>query len=136
MIHYHLIHRLATDLLGVVSDVAHPTSLKKYDFRYEQLKKTDVSTDNSVNYGRFIRNMAVVLERVVEDDGRCAVIIGDQRYKGHVRHPFSDFIQAMENHGYLLEENFIWILQNNAGMHILRRGNYIDHNYILVFHKT
>jgi hypothetical protein len=41
----------------------------------------------------------------------------------------------MENHGHLLEEVFIWVLQNNAGMHIQRKGNYIDHNYILVFHR-
>ena len=41
----------------------------------------------------------------------------------------------MEGNGFGLEENFIWLLQNNGGMHVLRRGNFIDHNYIAVFRR-
>jgi DNA modification methylase len=135
VIHYHLIHRLATDLLDIVNSVRRPAALQPYSFDHEQLKKTDVSTDNTKPYREFVEQLAKVMERVVAPGGRCAVIIGDQRYKGHLRHPFTDFIQSFEGRGFQLEENFIWILQNNGGMHVLRRGHFIDHNYILIFHK-
>lgn len=135
VIHYHLIHRLATDLLDIVNNVRRPVALRIYDFEHTRLKKADVSTDNTKPYREFVERLAEVMERVVAPDGRCAVIIGDQRNKGHLRHPFTDFIHSFERHGFQLEENFIWILQNNGGMHILRRGHFIDHNYILIFHK-
>jgi site-specific DNA-methyltransferase (cytosine-N4-specific) len=135
VIHYHLIHRLATDLLDIVSTVRRPASLRAYDFEHERLKKSDVSTDNTKPYQAFVGQLATVMQRVVAPGGRCAVIIGDQRHKGHLRHPFTDFIGSFESSGFQLEENFIWILQNNGGMHILRRGHFIDHNYILIFHK-
>lgn len=135
VIHYHLIHRLATDLLDVVNKLRSPAALRIYDFEHARLKKADVSTDNTKPYQEFVERLAQVMERVVAPDGRCAVIIGDQRNKGHLRHPFTDFIRSFESHGFQLEENFIWILQNNGGMHVLRRGHFIDHNYILIFHK-
>ena len=136
VIHYHLIHRLASDLLDYISTRKTPASLQKYDFNYERLREADVSTDNSDRYLSFIQRFASVMTNVVTPDGRCVIIIGDQRYKGHLRHPFTDFIQWFERAGFALEELFIWILQNNGGMHVLRRGHFIDHNYILVFHKT
>lgn len=135
VIHYHLIHRLATDLLDIVNCATSPAALQDYHFEHERLKKSDVSTDNTKPYQKFIEQLAQVMQRVVAPDGRCAVIIGDQRHKGHLRHPFTDFIRCFESAGFQLEENFIWILQNNGGMHILRRGHFIDHNYILIFHK-
>jgi DNA modification methylase len=136
VIHYHLIHRLASDLLDYISAAKTPASLQKYDFNYKRLKEADVSTDNSDRYLSFIKQFASIMNNVVTPGGRCVIIIGDQRYKGHLRHPFTDFIQWFEQAGFTLEELFIWILQNNGGMHILRRGHFIDHNYILVFHKT
>jgi DNA modification methylase len=135
MIHYNLIHRLATDLLDVVKRAKMPASLNKYDFRYERIRETDVSTDNEKQYKFFIERLAEIMQKVVSPNGCCAVIIGDQRYKGKLRHPFADFIHFFENNGFALEENFIWILQNNAGMHVLRRGHFIDHNYIMVFRR-
>tara|TARA_Y100001936_G_scaffold250826_1_gene304729 strand:- start:4118 stop:5338 length:1221 start_codon:yes stop_codon:yes gene_type:complete len=136
MIHYHLIHRLATDLLDIVNFCRIPKSLKKYSFDYEQIKQFDISTDNSEKYYKFIEDFASLMSSIIENDGRCCIIIGDQRHKQHLRHPFTDFIFHFEKNGFVLEENFIWVLQNNGGMHVLRRGNFIDHNYILVFHKT
>ena len=136
VIHYHLIHRLATDLFDLVRAARSPASLRKYEFGYAAIKEADVSTDDTDRYRRFVRDLAGVARRVVAPGGRCVVVIGDQRHRGHLRHPFTDFITAFEEDGFTLEENFIWVLQNNGGMHVLRRGHYIDHNYILVFQET
>ena len=136
VIHYHLIHKLATDLLDITRLCKDPKSLENFNFDYDKIKQFDISTDSSEKYSKFIGEFALLMSNIVKDDGRCCVIIGDQRHKQHLRHPFSDFISHFENNGFVLEENFIWVLQNNGGMHVLRRGNFIDHNYILVFHKT
>lgn len=136
VIHYNLIHRLATDLLDIVNKVKRPASLKAYDFGYARIKEADLSTDNTKSYLAFIEKFTKLMRHAISPNGRCVVIIGDQRHKGHLRHPSSEFINHFEANGFSLEENFIWILQNNQGMHVLRRGNFIDHNYILVFHKT
>ena len=136
MIHNHLIHRLATDILDFVKTSRRPSSLKGYEFNYDSIKKDDVSTDNSAKYKQFVERLAPIIGNVLEVGGRCVVIIGDQRYQGHLRHPAIDFVNELERNHMTLEEMFIWILQNNAGMHVLRRGHFIDHNYIQVFHKT
>jgi hypothetical protein len=135
VIHYHLIHRLSTDLLDIANRIWSPESIKQYDFAYSKLRGSDVSTDSSDKYNNFVKGIAAKMSELIAPNGRCVIIIGDQRHKGHLRHPFTDFILQFEAKGFLLEENFIWILQNNSGMHILRRGHFIDHNYILVFHK-
>lgn len=135
VIHYHLMHRLATDLLDIVNIVKSPKSLQKYDFDYDKIKSSDVSTDNTEKYQNFVENLSTVLNDMIIDEGRCAIIIGDQRHKQHLRHPFTDFIYHFEKNGFMLEEVFVWILQNKGGMHVLRRGHFIDHNYVLVFHK-
>lgn len=133
VIHYHLIHRLATDLLDFISTTLHAPALKDLDFSYESLKAGDMSTDREERYSEAVKLLAIQMRRVVRKTGRCAVIIGDQRHKGNLRHPFTDFVREFEAVGFKLEENFIWLLQNNGGMHVLRRGHFIDHNYILVF---
>jgi len=135
VIHYHLIHRLATDLLDIVNRVGSPDSIKHLDFSYEKIKSSDVSTDNSERYSSFIKDFAAFMSTVIVPEGRCIVVIGDQRHRKHLRHPFTEFIQELELNGFMLEDIAIWILQNNAGMHVLRRGNFIDHNYVLVFHN-
>lgn len=136
VINYHLIHRLATDLLGIVQQVCAPKSLVGLDFGYERLRAADMSTDRTDTYQTSVERLADAVAGGTAPAARCVVIIGDQRYKGHLRHPFTDFIAAFESRGFLLEENFIWLLQNNGGMHVLRRGHFIDHNYILVFNRT
>ena len=133
VIQYHLIHKLATDFLDVVNSCLAPVSLRGYDFRYDELKRSDVSTDRVREYGDFVQALAELMKALVAPGGRCVVIMGDQRYRGRVRHPFTEFISSFEESGFSLEEIFIWVLQNNSGMHIQRRGHFIDHNYIMVF---
>ncbi len=136
VIHYHLIHRLATDLLSAVQATCDPEMLRDLSFDHAEIKTQDASTDNDAPYARFVVDLAATAEKVTTAEDRIAVIIGDQRYKGRLRHPFTDFIREFEALGFDLEENFIWILQNNGGMHVLRRGHFIDHNYILVFRRS
>lgn len=133
VIHYNQIHRLATDLLAYTRASCQPASLMPYEFGIAQIKAADVSTDNEAQYDDFIYKFAQRIHSVVTPGGVCALIIGDQRFQGRLRHPFTKFIDKFEGIGFSLEENFIWALQNNGGMHVLRRGHFIDHNYILIF---
>ena len=34
-----------------------------------------------------------------------------------------------------LKDIFVWVTKGKAGMNVKRRGNFIDHNYILIFKK-
>ena len=135
MINYHLIHRLQTDILHYVSESRSPVSLSDLNFENSSIKSRDVSTDSENKYSKFVARFAEKMNTVIKHGGKCVVIIGDQRNKGNIRHPFTTFISEFEKLGFFTKEIFIWILQNNAGMHISRRGNFIDHNYILVFEK-
>jgi len=133
MINYHLIHRLPTDILHYTQEMFSPESLQGLNFKNDGIKSNDVSTDSSAKYSKFISRFAERMKSVVNPSGYCIVIIGDQRNKGIIRHPFTEFISEFEAAGFQTKEKFVWVLQNNAGMHILRRGHFIDHNYILVF---
>ncbi|MFZ3323727.1 MAG: hypothetical protein WA190_15245 [Usitatibacter sp.] len=135
VIHYHQIHRLATDLLAIAAEVGMAATLRRYDWTYDVTKAADFSTDDSAKYSASVAALANRSATLFEKGARCAVIIGDQRHKGFLRHPFTDFITHFEASGFTLEENFIWLLQNNGGMHVLRRGHFIDHNYILIFQR-
>jgi len=135
VIHYHLIHRLVTDLFDITKKVAKPSSFKELDFNYDKIKNNDISTDETKKYNINISQFVHGIINHAKRSARFVVIIGDQRNNGFLRHPFTEFISAFENQGIFLEENFIWYLQNNSGMHVLRKGNYIDHNYILVFRR-
>jgi hypothetical protein len=136
VIHYNLIHRLSTELLRFLQETAAPLALDGLDFDPDALRSTDVSTDADARYDEFLMRLATRLEQVLDEGSRAVVIMGDARHKGLLRHPFTRVIELMERSKFGLEENFIWILQNNGGMHVLRRGHHIDHNYILVFRRT
>lgn len=135
VIHYHLIHRLATDLLGYAKQAWAPASLRSLNFENTIVRQTDVSTDNEKPYDQFVSEFAMGMAKKVKAGGVCALIIGDQRHQGRLRHPFTTFIAGFESNGFVLEENFIWALHNNGGMHVLRRGHFIDHNYVLIFRR-
>ena len=136
VIHYHLIHRLATELLRFVQLAHAPKALANLEFSPEVIRSDDASTDRDASYSEFLGGLASRLRGSTTPGGRAVVIIGDSRHRGHLRHPFTFVIDVLEREGLMLEENFIWILQNNGGMHIRRRGHHIDHNYILVFRNS
>lgn len=135
VIHYNLIHRLATDLLGIAQEVRRPVSLSGLDFSHANIKAEDMSTDNGKKYSLTLKDVASAADRMLKEDGTCIVIIGDQRHKGFLRHPFTDIVVEFESLGMMMKEMFIWVLQNNGGMHIKRKGHFIDHNYIMAFSR-
>jgi DNA modification methylase len=139
--------QLPNDSIKLV--ISHPPYLGNVDYTninqlenyilgydYESIRNTDLSTNSLEKY---LANMYTVIDemyRVVKKDGRICLIIGDNRKNGEIVPTFSYFIQYAKNNLNLkLEDTFIWVLNQKAGMNIKRHGNHIDHNYILVFRK-
>ena len=76
------------------------------------------------------------MSRVLKPKKYMAVIIGDNRKDGNIQPTFASFIQDATNRLELeLKDIFVWVTKGKAGMNVTRRGNYIDHNYILIFKK-
>lgn len=102
---------------------------------YEDIRNSDLSTNNLEKY---LNNMNLVINemnRLIEKDGKICLIIGDNRKDNQIIPTFSYFIKHATSLGLKLEDIFIWVLNQKAGMSIKRHGNHIDHNYILVFRK-
>ena len=75
------------------------------------------------------------MKRVLRPKKYACVIIGDIRKDGNIVPSFSYFIDYATKNGFRLRDVFIWLLTGRAGMNVARRGNYIDHNYVLIFQK-
>lgn len=129
--------------------VSHPPYLGNVDYTninqlenyilgydYESIRNNDLSTNN---LDKYLNNIYIVMNemnRVVKNGGRICLIIGDNRKDGEIIPTFSHFIHyAKNNLGLKLEDIFIWVLSQKAGMNIKRHGNHIDHNYVLIFQK-
>ena len=98
---------------------------------------SDISTTSMKNYLSSMQNVFSEMHRVVKPGKHIAVIIGDNRKNGNIQPTFAYFIQdATDRLGLELKDIFIWITKSKAGMSVSRRGNYIDHNYILIFKKS
>ena len=96
----------------------------------------DISTTSMKNYLISMQEVFTEMERVLKPGKYMAVIIGDNRKDGNIQPTFSYFIQDATNRlGLELKDIFIWVTKGKAGMNVARRGNFIDHNYILVFKK-
>lgn len=133
VINYHAIHRLTTDLMAAADVSRRVAAASDLVFDHPTIRDLDASSDNKSRYSNFIERFCDWAPSVTAPCGRVAIIVGDSRHKGLLRHPFSHFISSLEQRGLALEEMFIWVLQHNAGMHVLRRGNFIDHNYVMIF---
>lgn len=117
---YYNIYSLITNLLG-------------YD--YEAVRKSDLS---SGCFDLFLTNIDLVLKesfRVLRPGGYQVFIIGDTRRNGDLITALPHVINTSRNIGFRLEDIFIWKLKHKAGMNVARRGNHIDHNYLLVMQK-
>ena len=96
----------------------------------------DISTTSMKNYLNSMRGVFDEMNRVLIPGKFMAVIIGDNRKDGKIQPTFSHFINdATERLGLELRDIFIWVTKGKAGMNVARRGNFIDHNYILIFKK-
>ena len=97
----------------------------------------DISTTSMKNYLISMQEVFTEMERVLKPGKYMAVIIGDNRKDGNIQPTFSYFIQDATNRlGLELKDIFIWVTKGKAGMNVARRGNFIDHNYILVFKNS
>lgn len=117
---YYNIYSLTSNMLG-------------YD--YEEIRKNDLSSGGFEGY---LDNMKLVLKeshRVLKPNGYEALIVGDIRKNGDILTSLPYLIESGREIGFRLEDIFIWRLKHKAGMSLTRRGNHIDHNYILIFQK-
>ena len=90
------------------------------------------------NFNGYLENMKRVLQqsyKVLKTGGYEALIVGDTRKNGDIQTSLPYLIRTGTEMGFRLEDIFIWKLKHKAGMSIARRGNHIDHNYILIFQK-
>jgi DNA modification methylase len=96
----------------------------------------DISTTSLKNYLGSMQKVFDEMYRVLKPGKFVAVVIGDNRKDGNIQPTFSYFIQdATSRLGLELKDIFIWVTKGKAGMNVKRRGNFIDHNYILIFKK-
>ena len=119
-INYSNIFRLANKILG---------------FDYEETKENDISTNSLKEYMEDMSKVFNEMFRVLKGGRYACVIIGDNRVNGEIIPTFSYFIEYAKKQGFKLKDIFIWLMNQKAGMSIKRHGNYIDHNYILIFQK-
>ncbi len=132
-INYANIHRPPTDLLCHYSK-KFPTQFP-WKFNFDEIKTGDLSTDSEKDYLKGVQIIIDEVDGALKKNGRIALIMGDGRHKGMIRHPFTHMVAMLKEKDLMMEEMFIWILNNNSGMHIKRRGHHIDHNYIMIFKK-
>lgn len=117
---YHNIYQLEGGLLG---------------FDYKKTKENDISTTSLRVYLRDMKEVFDEVYRVLKPKKYACVVIGDNRRKGEIVPTFSHFINYGMEIGFRLRDIFIWVIVAKAGMNVARRGNYIDHNYILILQK-
>jgi DNA modification methylase len=102
----------------------------------KEIDSKDISTTSMKNYLLSMQQVFDEMERVTKPGKHIAIVIGDNRKNGNIQPTFAYFIQdATQRLGLELKDIFVWITKGKAGMNVARRGNYIDHNYILIFKK-
>jgi hypothetical protein len=124
--------------LGAI-DYSNMYQLENVVLGFDQVtfKARDISTTSLKKYLEAMQDVFTEMNRVLKPGKRMAVIIGDNRKDGAIQPTFAHFILDAESRlGMKLEDIFIWVTSGKAGMSVKRHGNYIDHNYILVFKKV
>lgn len=128
-INYYSINRLPISILESIS-FSEDVGIK--DARCQKL---DLSSGTLPRFNSFTEQWVNEAYRVLGNDGVFISIIGDSRDKGNLSHPFTDIIAYGENAGFSLKEMFIWVTNHKSGMHVKRKGNHIDHNYVIIMQK-
>ena len=109
---------------------------KLLGYSYSEIDANDISTNSMKEY---LANMCQVFDemfRLLKSGHYACVVIGDNRKDGNIQPTSAYFIQyATQQLSFRLRDIFIWFLCGKAGMNVKRRGNHIDHNYILIFQK-
>lgn len=119
-INYYNIHRLSTDLLGC---------------DYTEIRNSDFSSKNHETFLKFMEDCYLEGMRILKPGKRMVVVIGDVRYKGNIIPLGVETVNSLRKVGFDIEDIFIWVLKQKAGMSVARRGNHIDHNFVIVAKK-
>lgn len=119
-VNYYNIYRLSTDLLNLT---------------YKNIRSKDFSAKKLDNFLTFMKKSFQESYRVLKPGKRCVAVIGDTRYKGNLITLQVEFVNLLKEVGFSIEDMFIWELNKKAGMNVARRGNFIDHNFIIVAKK-
>jgi DNA modification methylase len=109
---------------------------KIINYDYEEVKKRDISTTSLPKYMEDMKKVFDEMFRVIKPGKYACIIIGDNRVNGDLIPTFSYFINYALKKGFKLKDIFLCLMNKKAGMSIKRRGNHIDHNYILIFQKS
>ena len=119
-VNYYNIYRLSTDLL---------------EMKYDEIRDDDFSAKKLDIFLKFMKKSFAESYRVLKKNKRCVVVIGDTRYKGNLITLQVDFVNLLKECGFEIEDMFIWEMNKKAGMNVARRGNFIDHNFVIVAKK-
>ena len=119
-VNYYNIYRLSTDLL---------------ELNYDKIRSEDFSAKKLNVFLDFMEKTFRESYRVLKKGKRCIVVIGDTRFHGNLITLGVDFINLLKKVGFEIEDIHIWEQNRKAGMNVARRGNYIDHNYVIVAKK-
>lgn len=128
-INYYAINRIALSVVEAAGIFDNKSNI------FADCRSNDISSGTLSRFSSFTQNWVSEAYRVLKPGGVLAVVIGDSRNGGALSHPFTDVILTGEQVGFITKELFIWITNHKAGMHVKRKGNHIDHNYILILEK-
>jgi len=129
-INYYSINRIPISIIELVKFNNTPQLLNATD-----CKKNDLSSGTLSRFNSFTECWVSEAYRVLRPGGIFVSIIGDSRNNGKLSHPFTDMISYGESHGFIMKEIFIWVTNHKSGMHVKRKGNHIDHNYVIIMEK-
>ena len=130
-INYYSINRIP---ISIIEEISFRNSLNLP--AGDLCKKKDLSSGTLPRFQSFTRDWISEVSRVLKPGGILITVVGDSRDGGKLSHPFTDIIAAGEANGLILKELFIWVTNHKAGMHVKRKGNHIDHNYIIMMEKS
>lgn len=108
---------------------------KRLDLDALKCQSQDVSSGTLPRFNAFTQTWVDEAYRVLKKNGIFISIIGDSRDGGKLSHPFTEIISCGEKAGFTLKELFIWVTNHKSGMHVKRKGNHIDHNYVIIMEK-
>lgn len=129
-INYYSISRIPLSVLESIS-----FREKEIEPDASRCKSQDISSGTLNRFNSFTQSWVKEAYRVLKNKGIFVSIIGDSRDGGKLSHPFTEIIACGEKAGFTLKELFIWVTNHKSGMHVKRKGNHIDHNYVIIMEK-
>ncbi len=129
-INYYSISRIPLSILESIG-----FQKKSVELDATKCQKEDISSGTLSRFNSFTQSWVNEAYRVLKKNGVFVSIVGDSRDGGKLSHPFTEIIACGEKAGFTLKELFIWVTNHKSGMHVKRKGNHIDHNYVIIMEK-